>query len=599
MTTRACLASHGRSRIFPPPAPWRPPRRPDERRRQQVLVLDLRGAALLPNPDEIRAIHRAPGLDFDQFMALSDRRDPASVAFVRIYNHDGSEAGACGNGARCVADRLARQTGADALTIETKAGLIACERLGPWSWRVDMGAPRLAWTNSAGGKSRRHAQGRYSPARRARLRSGERRQHGQSARGVLGEGRRRRPARTGRAAFRDASAVSQKANISFAQVRARDAIALRVWERGVGATLGCGSAACAALVAAARLALTGRAARIALPGGALTIEWRENDGHALMTGPVEFEREIELEFRAVRGGGERLRAGRRLRPAAAARKCPPCPLPPIASSSRSRRSPPSSATSRAIWRACAGRAPRPPRFGADLVAGAGTVPRRLSARGSRAQARLPGGLPRRLRERSRARPPTAARRCWSACPGSRTARSTTPWRCSTAGGSKRCASRSTCPITACSTRSGCSRPGPSPGPIVFRGVRIGVPICEDIWGPDPVECIAETGGEILLVPNASPYERDKLAIRHKVAVARVVESGLPLIYLNRSAARTNSCSRAPRSRSTPTARSPCSCRLSAPGRAHRLGARRQGLALRRGAARNASRRATRPITPPA
>ena len=76
-------------------------------------------------------------------------------------------------------------------------------------------------------------------------------------------------------------------------------------------------------------------------------------------------------------------------------------------------------------------------------------------------------------------------------------------------------------------------PGPSPGPIVFRGVRVGVPICEDIWGPDPVECILETGGEILLVPNASPYERDKLAIRESVAVARVVESGLPLIYLNK------------------------------------------------------------------
>ena len=75
-------------------------------------------------------------------------------------------------------------------------------------------------------------------------------------------------------------------------------------------------------------------------------------------------------------------------------------------------------------------------------------------------------------------------------------------------------------------------PGPSPGPIVFRGVRIGTPICEDIWGPDPVECILETGGEILLVANASPYERDKLAIRQNVAVNRVVESGLPLIYLN-------------------------------------------------------------------
>ena len=76
------------------------------------------------------------------------------------------------------------------------------------------------------------------------------------------------------------------------------------------------------------------------------------------------------------------------------------------------------------------------------------------------------------------------------------------------------------------------RAGPAPGPIQLNGVRIGVPICEDIWGPDPVECILETGGEILLVPNASPYERDKLSIRRKVAEARVKESGLPLIYLN-------------------------------------------------------------------
>ena len=74
--------------------------------------------------------------------------------------------------------------------------------------------------------------------------------------------------------------------------------------------------------------------------------------------------------------------------------------------------------------------------------------------------------------------------------------------------------------------------GPMPGPIVFKGERIGIPICEDIWGPDPVECIAETGGEILLVPNGSPYHRDKSDVRLNVAVARIKESGLPLVYLN-------------------------------------------------------------------
>ena len=106
-------------------------------------------------------------------------------------------------------------------------------------------------------------------------------------------------------------------------------------------------------------------------------------------------------------------------------------------------------------------------------------------------------------------------------------------------------------------------PGPMPGPVVLKGVRIGIPVCEDIWGPDIVECIAETGGEILLVPNGSPYWRDKTATRLNIAVARVVESGLPLVYLNMVGVRTSSCSTAPRSPSTPTARRRLSFRRSA------------------------------------
>jgi NAD+ synthase len=75
-------------------------------------------------------------------------------------------------------------------------------------------------------------------------------------------------------------------------------------------------------------------------------------------------------------------------------------------------------------------------------------------------------------------------------------------------------------------------PGPLPGPVVIKGVRIGIPICEDIWGPEIVECLTETGGEILLVPNGSPYWRGKTEHRLNIAVRRVVEAGLPLIYIN-------------------------------------------------------------------
>jgi diaminopimelate epimerase len=262
----------------------------------KILALDLRGAAILPSPEEIRAIHRAEGLDFDQLMTLSDPRHPASAAFVRIYNNDGSEAGACGNGTRCVADRLARATGAQALTIETKAGLIACERLGTSTWRVDMGAPRLAWREIPLARE-------VADTRKVDLGLAGAPDYGPAS--VVNMGNPHAifwvkdvasvPLEAVGPRFETHPMFPEKANVSFAQVKASDAIALRVWERGVGATLGCGSAACATLVAAARLGLAGREALIALPGGELTICWRESDGHVLMTGPVEFEREIELD----------------------------------------------------------------------------------------------------------------------------------------------------------------------------------------------------------------------------------------------------------------------------------------------------------------
>ena len=75
-------------------------------------------------------------------------------------------------------------------------------------------------------------------------------------------------------------------------------------------------------------------------------------------------------------------------------------------------------------------------------------------------------------------------------------------------------------------------PGPMPGPVSFKGVRIGLPICEDVWGPEAVECIAETGGEILLVANGSPYRRGVIDERFNVSVARVTEHKLPLLYVN-------------------------------------------------------------------
>src|SRR5258707_5605128 len=80
-------------------------------------------------------------------------------------------------------------------------------------------------------------------------------------------------------------------------------------------------------------------------------------------------------------------------------------------------------------------------------------------------------------------------------------------------------------------------PGPVPGPVNFRGVRLGLPVCEDTWTDwgdyeNVVECLAETGAELLIVPNGSPYWHNKSDVRLNVAVAPVTESGLPLVYIN-------------------------------------------------------------------
>ena len=112
----------------------------------KILVLDQRGAEL-PTPEEARTIHRAPGLDFDQMMVLTNPHTAGTLAYIVIYNNDGSLSGACGNGTRCVADRLARETGLESFEVETSAARILCERLGDWTYRVDMGRPHLRWSD--------------------------------------------------------------------------------------------------------------------------------------------------------------------------------------------------------------------------------------------------------------------------------------------------------------------------------------------------------------------------------------------------------------------------------------------------------------------
>jgi diaminopimelate epimerase len=257
-----------------------------------ILVLDLRGSRARPTAEDARAIHRAPGLSYDQMMVLRDPKTTETAANVLIYNNDGTLAGACGNGTRCVADRLCRELGADAVKIETEAGVIACERFGPRSYRVDMGPPRLDWEAIP----LRHA---VPDTRRVSLWPNG---HAPAALGlasVVNMGNPHAVFFVPNLTSVDAADLGprievdpmfpERANVTFAEVLARDDVRARVWERGVGLTLACGSAACATLVAAARLELMDRKGTVRLPGGDLIIEWRGSDDHVLMTGPVEYE----------------------------------------------------------------------------------------------------------------------------------------------------------------------------------------------------------------------------------------------------------------------------------------------------------------------
>ena len=257
-----------------------------------ILVLDMRGSSARPTAGDARAIHRAPGLSYDQMMVMGDARTEGTATEVLIYNNDGTLAGACGNGTRCVADRLCREFGVSAVKIGTEAGVVACERLGPWSYRVDMGAPRLDWDAIPlhhavpdTGRVNLWADGQgpaeLGPASVVNMGNPH-------AVFFVPDLNRIDAADLGPRIEVDPM-FPQKANVTFAQVVARDEVKARVWERVVGLTLACGSAACATLVAAARLGLMERRGTVRLPGGDLVIEWRASDDHVLMTGPVEYE----------------------------------------------------------------------------------------------------------------------------------------------------------------------------------------------------------------------------------------------------------------------------------------------------------------------
>ena len=266
----------------------------------KITVLDLRGSPARVSAHEARALGAHEATHFDQLMVLADPRAGGTLARISIYNVDGSMSGACGNGMRCVGWHLFEADGiaADEILTETDAGLLSVRRDAPTTFTVDMGTPKFGWKDVPLSEP-------FAETRHIELAVGPIGDPVMDSPSVLSMG-------NPHAVFfvEDVNAIQldrigpvlehhpyfpEGANISVAQVIDRETIVLKVWERGAGLTLACGSAACATLIAANRRRRTGRKAVLHLPGGALGVEWRESDDHVLLTGPVVFERDVVLD----------------------------------------------------------------------------------------------------------------------------------------------------------------------------------------------------------------------------------------------------------------------------------------------------------------
>ena len=261
------------------------------------VVLDARGGAVDLTAKRRRAIaDRRLGVGCDQLIVLEAPTEDDADVFMRIYNPDGGEAGACGNATRCVASVLMDERKTDHVTVQTIAGLLESQKTGMGSnglpvISVDMGPARLDW--------------REIPVREAC----------DTNHMPVGLGPLQDPVGTNmgnpHATFfvADAAAIPleelgpklerdrffpERANIGVAELVGEAKIRLRVWERGAGLTLACGSGACAALVAASRRGLVKRQAEMILDGGALRVEWLR-DGHVMMTGGIALTFKGELD----------------------------------------------------------------------------------------------------------------------------------------------------------------------------------------------------------------------------------------------------------------------------------------------------------------
>ncbi|MER9418630.1 diaminopimelate epimerase [Mesorhizobium sp. M0306] len=259
----------------------------------EIIVADMRGRADRVTPAAAVALNADAATRFDQIIAIHDPRTPGTAFFIDILNSDGTSAQACGNGMRCVVQALAAETGQKTFAFETVAGILNAEEHADGMISVDMGRPRFGWQDiplAEEFRDTRMIELQIGPIDAPVLHSPSVVSMGNPHaifwvdRDVWSyELERFGPLLENHPIF------PERANITIAQVTSPETMVIRTWERGAGLTKACGSAACAAVVAAARTRRTGRSVTLMTPGGgSLHVLWRDDD-QVILTGAAEWE----------------------------------------------------------------------------------------------------------------------------------------------------------------------------------------------------------------------------------------------------------------------------------------------------------------------
>jgi len=258
------------------------------------VVFDLRDGAPAPDPAQCRALaDRHAGVGCDQILGIELPRSAAAVASYRIWNADGSPSQQCGNGARCIAAWLVRDAyrrgqdlGAE-FAVDSPVGVHAVARVGTRCYRIDMGVPvfdpaRIP-LHGLDGESDQYVLQIHDTVLTFGAVS-----MGNPHAVIEVDDVDAAPVESIGPLLQSQAVFPQSANIGFAQVQSRERVRLRVYERGTGETLACGSGACAAAAVLMRRGRIDRDVTISLPGGELQISWPADDAPLSMAGPAAF-----------------------------------------------------------------------------------------------------------------------------------------------------------------------------------------------------------------------------------------------------------------------------------------------------------------------